>query len=196
MDAAPSKKQLTHDRIVDVAARTIRRAGFGGVGVAEVMKEAGLTHGGFYAHFESRDALLCEALERAGRDSTEIVAQGRASRQARGASPWRAFVEQYLSDQHLAGPEQGCPVAALLGEIPRQADAVAEAAAQRVRTLVAAVRAVLPRGTSAAVAGAVTGQLVGALQLARALGDNAEGRAVLAAARRALLAQHEGTTPP
>jgi TetR/AcrR family transcriptional repressor of nem operon len=191
MDAAPSKKQLTHERIVDAAARAIRRGGFAGVGVAEVMKEAGLTHGGFYAHFASREALLCEALERAGQDSAERVAQSRASRQARGASPLRTFVDQYLSEQHLAGREQGCPVAALVSEMPRQADAVSEAAARRVRTLVNAVRAVLPNGTSAATAGAVTGQLVGALQLARALGDNAEGRALLAAARRAVLAQHD-----
>jgi TetR/AcrR family transcriptional repressor of nem operon len=191
MDTAPGKKQLTHERIVDAAARAIRRAGFDGVGVAEVMKEAGLTHGGFYAHFASRDALICEALERAGQDGTERVAQGRASRQARGASPLRAFVEQYLSEQHLAAPEQGCPVAALAGEMPRQTGAVAQAAAQRVRSLVGAVREVLPRGTTPAQAGAVTAQLVGALQLARALGDNAEGRALLAAARRALLAQHD-----
>lgn len=191
MDTAPGKKQLTHERIVDAAARAIRRAGFDGVGVAEVMKEAGLTHGGFYAHFASRDALICEALERAGQDGTERVAQGRASRQARGASPLRAFVEQYLSEQHLAAPEQGCPVAALASEMPRQTGAVAQAAAQRVRSLVGAVREVLPRGTTPAQAGAVTAQLVGALQLARALGDNAEGRALLAAARRALLAQHD-----
>ena len=124
MDTAPGKKQLTHERIVDAAARAIRRAGFDGVGVAEVMKEAGLTHGGFYAHFASRDALICEALERAGQDGTERVAQGRASRQARGASPLRAFVEQYLSEQHLAAAEQGCPVAALASEMPRQTGAV------------------------------------------------------------------------
>jgi TetR/AcrR family transcriptional repressor of nem operon len=191
MDTAPGKKQLTHERIVDAAARAIRRAGFDGVGVAEVMREAGLTHGGFYAHFASRDALICEALERAGQDGTERVAQGRASRQARGASPLRAFVEQYLSEQHLAAAEQGCPVAALASEMPRQTGAVAQAAAQRVRSLVGAVREVLPRGTTPAQAGAVTAQLVGALQLARALGDNAEGRALLAAARRALLAQHD-----
>jgi TetR/AcrR family transcriptional regulator, transcriptional repressor for nem operon len=191
MDAAPSKKQLTHERIVDAAARAIRRAGFDGVGVAEVMKEAGLTHGGFYAHFASRDALICEALERAGQDGAARLAPGRATRQARGASPLRAFVEQYLSDQHLASPEQGCAVAALAGEMSRQSGAVAQAAAQRVRTLVSAVREVLPRGTTPAQAGAVAGQLVGAMQLARTLGDNAEGRALLAAARRAVLAQHD-----
>ena len=74
MDSKPGKKQLTHDRIVDTAARALRRDGFAGVGVAEVMKEAGLTHGGFYAHFASREALLREALERSGRDSAGRMA--------------------------------------------------------------------------------------------------------------------------
>jgi TetR/AcrR family transcriptional regulator, transcriptional repressor for nem operon len=68
--AAPAgRKQLSHERIVDTAARVLRESGFAGVGVADIMKRAGLTHGGFYAHFASRDALLAEALERAGEDS-------------------------------------------------------------------------------------------------------------------------------
>ena len=67
MSSAPTRKELSHERIVNVAARAIRRAGYRGVGVADIMKEAGLTHGGFYAHFSSRDALLVEAMQRAGR---------------------------------------------------------------------------------------------------------------------------------
>ena len=62
MDSQPSRKELSHERIVATAARAIRRGGFHGVGVADIMKEAGLTHGGFYAHFSSRNALLAEAL--------------------------------------------------------------------------------------------------------------------------------------
>ena len=69
MSTAPSRREVTHDRIVEVAARALRRHGFDGVGVADVMKQAGLTHGGFYAHFASREALLAEAVERAGRDT-------------------------------------------------------------------------------------------------------------------------------
>src|SRR5512138_1809783 len=63
---APSRKEVTHERIVDAAARAIRRSGYGGTGVADIMKEAGLTHGGFYAHFDSREAMLAEAADRAG----------------------------------------------------------------------------------------------------------------------------------
>lgn len=190
-----ARKQETHERIVDVAARTIRRQGYAGVGVADVMKNAGLTHGGFYAHFDSREALLVEALERAGRESGEALAHAVERRKAKGASAFRALVEAYLSNEHLAAIDTGCPVAALACDMPRQPDAVREASAQRVRGLVAAVQAALPRASRAA-AGVVAGTLVGTLQLARAIGDNADGRAILSAARKALIEQHDTPGTP
>jgi TetR/AcrR family transcriptional regulator, transcriptional repressor for nem operon len=191
MRTAPTRKDLSHERIVSVAARAIRRGGFHGVGVADIMKEAGLTHGGFYAHFRNRDALLAEALERAGHETAARLRDGVARRQARGSSPLRALVEAYLSDRHLAEIEAGCAVAALASEMPRQAEEVRDAAAERVRSLVAGVRRALPEGAPVGSAEAAASQMVGALQLARALGDNAEGRALLKAAREALLAQHD-----
>ena len=191
MDNPPSRKEISHERIVAAAARAIRRGGFQGVGVADIMKEAGLTHGGFYAHFSSRDALLAEALERAGQDTAARTRDDRATRQSRGASPLRALVEGYLSDRHLGDIETGCPVAALASEMPRQTPEVREAAAQRVRAMVAAVRRALPKDAPADSGPAIASQLVGALQLARALGDNTEGQALLKASRRALLAQFD-----
>ena len=185
-----SRKQETHERIVDVAARAIRRHGYAGVGVADVMKEAGLTHGGFYAHIDSRDALLVEALERAGRESGEAVTRALERRAAKGVSAFRALVEAYLGDEHLASLETGCPVAALACDMPRQSDAVREASAARVRRLVAGVQSALPHA-SRATASVVAGTLVGTLQLARAMGANAEGRAVLSAARKALIQQYD-----
>ena len=189
-----SRKQETHERIVDVAARAIRRHGYAGVGVADVMKEAGLTHGGFYAHFDSRDALLVEALERAGRESGEAVTRALERRAAKGASAFRALVEAYLADEHLASLEIGCPVAALACDTPRQSDAVREASAVRVRRLVAGVQSALPYA-SRATASVVAGTLVGTLQLARALGANADGRAVLSAARKSLIQQYDTASP-
>lgn len=191
MEIAPNRKALTHERILDTAARVIRRAGFQGVGVADIMKEAGLTHGGFYAHFASRDALLAEALAHAGRQSAERIAKGKATREARGASPFRALVEGYLSERHLSGTENGCAVAALASEMPRQSPDVRAAAAQRVRGLLELVKASLPNGVDVAQAPAIASQMVGALQLARTLGDNAEGKALLAANRSALLAHFD-----
>jgi TetR/AcrR family transcriptional regulator, transcriptional repressor for nem operon len=191
MDSPPSRKQLTHERIVETAARALRSTGFDGVGVADVMKQAGLTHGGFYAHFPSRDVLLAEALERAGQDSRDRMQRTIAAGEARGTSRFRALVEGYLSERHLKSPESGCPVAALASEMPRQPEAVRDAGAVRVKALLATVDAALPAGHPEGTAAAVAGQLVGALQLARALGDNAQGRRHLAAARRFLLDQFE-----
>jgi TetR/AcrR family transcriptional repressor of nem operon len=190
---ANTRKEETHERIVEAAARAIRRHGYAGLGVAEVMKDAGLTHGGFYAHFESRDALLVEALERAGRDSAESVTRAAAQRAAKGVSAFRTLVDSYLSERHLASMESGCPVAALGSDMPRQSEPVREASALRVRRLVERVNAALPDAHRSA-ASVVTGTLVGSLQLARALGDNAEGRALLSGARQALLQQYD--TPP
>jgi AcrR family transcriptional regulator len=184
-----SRKEETHERIVEAAARAIRRNGYAGVGVADVMKEAGLTHGGFYAHFDSRDALLVEALERAGRDSVAAVTRAAEKHAAKGFSAFRSFVETYLGDDQLASLECGCPVAALACDMPRQSPAVREASVLRVQRLVAGVRSTLP-ATSRAVASVIAGTLVGTLQLARALGNNAEGRAVLAAARKSLIQQY------
>ena len=187
----PSKRELTHERIVEVAARALRRNGYAGVGVADVMKEAGLTHGGFYAHFESRDAMLIEAVVRAGQDSTSGVADQIRARRARGESALRALVEVYLSDAHLAGTEQGCAVAALCSEMPRQTPELLAASAERVRALMQAVQQALPQQDGAkAKAQVITSTMVGALQMARVLGANAQGRALLAATRKSLLAQY------
>ena len=82
----PTRKELSHNRIVDAAARAVRRAGYRGVGVADIMKEAGLTHGGFYAHFESRDALLIEAMQRAGQDNLVSLSDGIERRLRQGGT--------------------------------------------------------------------------------------------------------------
>ncbi len=191
MELKPTRKELTHERIVETAARAIRRAGYDGVGVADIMKEAGLTHGGFYAHFPSRDALLVEAIDRAGRDSAIAIVRGTEKRKARGGSTFRAFVESYLSDTHLASQEVGCPVAALASEIPRQAPEVVEASVKRVHALVERVRQSIGAHAGDGAAMAVAGTLVGALQLGRALGNNPQGKALLAATRESLLAQYD-----
>ncbi|MBC5785772.1 TetR/AcrR family transcriptional regulator [Ramlibacter sp. USB13] len=187
MDPAPSRKQLTHDRILDAAARALRETGFHGVGVADIMKRAGLTHGGFYAHFPSRDALIVEALQRAGEDSQGRLQRSMAAGEARAGSRFRALVESYLSETHLKAADRGCPVAALLSDVPRQSDAVRAAAGDRIASLIARVAAALGPDAPPDAAAIVASQMVGALQIARALGDNALGRRHLASNRRFLL---------
>ena len=189
MSNAISRKELTHDRILDVAARAIRRGGYGGVGLATIMKEAGLTHGGFYAHFASRDALLAEATQRAGRDTGTVLVERMRLAQAQGMSPFSALVHTYLDDVHLDNVEGGCAVAALAGEIPRQAEEVASAARSRVLGLVELVRRSLPTGVDPAQAQVIAATMVGTLQLARTLAGE-DGRAWLANSRATLIRQY------
>lgn len=183
---AGSNREATHARIVGVAAKAIRRDGYTGTGVAAVMKEAGLTHGGFYAHFGSRDDLLIEALQLAGKESRAIVAEAVEAGRASGRSPFRTLVETYLDDRQLSHLEIGCPVAALGSDMPRQSAAVRKASAKGVQQLIEAVRATLPAGAKES-AGSVASALVGSLQLGRALGNTADGRAHLASARQHLI---------
>lgn len=187
---ALSRKEVTHDRILDVASRAIRRTGYDGVGVASLMQEAGLTHGGFYAHFPSRKALLAEATQRAGRDTATMLAERLRECQARGMSAFSALVDTYLGDSHLANAEGGCVVAALASEIPRQDDEIVNAARARVLGLVELVRRSLPPGTEPGQAEVVAATMVGALQLARALHGKA-GKALLANTRATLIHQYE-----
>src|SRR6476620_6541503 len=123
-----SKKEETRERILRAAARAIRKHGYEGVGVAEVMKDAGLTHGGFYAHFESRDALLAAAADQAAAETIEHLT--RAIGAAKPGQELMALVDTYLSDGHVAAPEQGCVVAAAGSDIPRQRADVHRAASR------------------------------------------------------------------
>lgn len=193
-NSSSSRYDATHDRILEVASRALRRQGYAGVGVADVMKQAGLTHGGFYAHFPSRDALLVEAMGRAGADSAAVMSERIAAR-AKGVSELRAIVEHYLSDTHLASAEHGCAVAALASEMPRQSESVAAASCARIRALVGRVEHALPAG-SATDAFQIVAAMVGSLQLARALGNPAQGRAMLAATRADLLARFDRPAEP
>ncbi len=181
----PSRRDHSHERIVETAARALRREGFDGVGVADIMKEAGLTHGGFYAHFASRDALLVEALERASEESARNIA--RVAR-AQGSSAFQQLVTAYLSEDHVKSVESGCPVAALVSEMPRQAAEVRKAASRSVRDLVAAVQSTAELDASEAAV--IASQLIGAIQLARALSP-ADGKALLTSVRRQLLTQYD-----
>jgi TetR/AcrR family transcriptional regulator, transcriptional repressor for nem operon len=132
--ASRQQKQATHDRIVEVASRAIRRSGYGGTGVADIMKSAGLTHGGFYVHFASRDAMLAEAADRAGADA--IATSARIAAAAPPKQGLQAMLQAYLSKEHVEGVERGCPIAALGSEMPRQAPEVRRAATRRIKEVI------------------------------------------------------------
>jgi AcrR family transcriptional regulator len=169
---APSRKEATHNRIVGAAARAIRRSGYGGTGVANIMKEVGLTHGGFYAHFASREAMLAEAADQAGAESVATLTRVAAAAPPQEAL--RSLIEAYLSKEHVADAETGCPVAALGSEMPRQAPKVRRAATRRIKELVDVVARHSPeQGEPGAYGNALVtvATMVGALVLARAVDD-------------------------
>jgi TetR/AcrR family transcriptional regulator, transcriptional repressor for nem operon len=185
------RKAISHGRIIEAASRDLRRAGFERVNVAAVMKAAGLTHGGFYAHFDSRDALLSEAMVRASEDAAESIKTRIKSLEDVGISPFRAFVEAYLSAAHVDNCESGCPVAALCGEMPLQAAEVVDTSRHAIGNLRRLVMQFLPRDLPRDSAWSVASMLVGAVQLARALGDTSQARAVIAAAKRDLIERYD-----
>jgi len=169
---AARRKDVTHDRIVDAAARAIRRSGYAGTGVADIMKDAGLTHGGFYAHFASREAMLAEAADRAGAEGVAAVARVAAAAPPRKAL--RALLRAYLSKTHVEGVETGCAVAALGSEMPRQAPEVRRAATRRIKEMIDLVARQSPEWGQPGAhqhALATVATMVGALVLARAVDD-------------------------
>ena len=166
-------KEVTHDRIVDAASRAIRRSGYHGTGVADIMKAAGLTHGGFYAHFPSRDAMLAEAADRAGGDAVVLMERVAAAAPPQQALP--AMMQAYLSDEHVKSIETGCATAALGSEMPRQAPEVRRAATRRIKEMIDLVARHSsdwgqPGAHEQALAAVST--MVGALVLARAVDDD------------------------
>ena len=167
-------KEASHERIVDAAARAIRRSGYDGTGVADIMKEAGLTHGAFYAHFESREAMLVEAVDRAGAQANAVASSVIASVPPEEAL--QAMMQVYLSKEHIAGIESGCPISALGSEMPRQSDEVRRAATLRIKEMIDLVARQFPDwGQPAAHERALVtvSTMVDTLILARAVNDSA-----------------------
>jgi TetR/AcrR family transcriptional repressor of nem operon len=169
---ASRRKEVTHERIVETAARAIRRSGYDGTSVADIMKEAGLTHGGFYAHFKSREAMLAEAADRAGVETLAYL--GRIAASVPPERALQAMTEAYLSEAHFEGVETGCGAAALVSEMPRQDPEVRHAATRRVKELIDLVARQSPDwGQPGAHENALVtvATMVGALALARAVSD-------------------------
>lgn len=167
-----SAKEASHERIVEAASRAIRRSGYDGTGVADIMKEAGLTHGAFYAHFESREAMLAEAADRAG--AAVNAAASRLLATVPSEDALRTMIEAYLSKAHVDGIETGCPVSALGSEMPRQSPEVRRAATLRIKEMIDLVARQMPDwGQPAAHERALVtaATMVGALVLARAVDE-------------------------
>ena len=182
-NARTAAKEASHDRIVSVAARAIRRSGYDGTGVADIMKEAGLTHGAFYAHFPSREAMLAEAANRACAESAALATDVVASVPPEQALA--SMLRTYLSREHLQQVESGCPLAALGSETPRQAPEVRRATTRHIKEMIDLVARQSPEWgqPSAHERALVTvATMVGTLLLARAVDEPALSNSLCEAA--------------
>ena len=188
-----SKAQAAENRegIVEAAARLYREKGLDGVGVAEITRDAGLTHGGLYRHFESKDALAREACLRAF-EWTITPLDGCEPREAEGApeTRLRALVHGYLSVNHRDHPGEGCPAAALAADAARAGPEMSKVFAQGVERNIQRFMSVLPGndGAKRVRTIATLSSMVGALVLARATaaGNPALSEEILAALREQL----------
>ncbi len=168
-------KAANRERILGAAAAQIRAEGLDSVSVAGLMGSVGLTHGGFYGHFGSRDELLVAALTRALHDAAATAAD---------ASDFEALVRSYLSRKHRNAPDTGCAIAALAGEVGREDETLCAPMAAHIERFVERVARLRGDRDDAAL---VVSALVGALALSRVLGQGSRSDAFLHAVRRALM---------
>jgi TetR/AcrR family transcriptional regulator, transcriptional repressor for nem operon len=188
MRVSREQAALNRDRIIDAAGALFRAKGFGGVGVADIMKAADLTHGGFYGHFASKDDLVAQASKRAmARAATNwerVVADA-------SDTPFAALLKHYLSERHRDEPGKGCVFAALAADASRSGKVVRSAFAEGLEPLLDILTDAIPDRSKAArrrKAVAAMAALVGALGLARATEGTPLSDEILDAARRELLA--------
>ena len=160
MRVSREQAKANRQRVVETAARLFRERGFDGIGLADLMKEAGLTHGGFYRQFPSKDALLMEAMTRAFSQSADQLASRSADQR----------IAAYLSKAHRRNPGSGCAIAALGADVARAEAETQAAFAVGVERLLACVGGDDAAGGGAARAEAIRtlAALVGALVIARA----------------------------
>ena len=189
MRHSKAEKAKTHDRIVAIAAKRFRENGLDGVGIADLMKEAGLTVGGFYKHFKSRDELVAEAVGSAlGTWQRQVAAA------ASGGPPvtYGSLVSEYLSEAHRKHPGTGCAVAALSGDISRSDKQTRALVTGNIRDniqlLEDLIRHAGPKSKSSARSQAVLTYcaLVGAVGVARAVSDERLSREILKTVARLL----------
>jgi TetR/AcrR family transcriptional regulator, transcriptional repressor for nem operon len=188
MGHSKADKAESHDRIVRMAAARFRETGIDGVGVADLMKDAGLTHGGFYRHFASRDALVAEAIECALREGAQAVdAVANIKR-----SPLAALVDAYLSTAHRDDLAASCAVTSLAADVARSNDRARSAYTRQVQAYLALLAKLIAgdkQRSRRMKAIAALSTLVGAVSMARAVSDEKLSREILKSAAAELKAR-------
>lgn len=179
-----AEKARSRERILDAAALQLRELGLAGISIGELMKSARLTHGGFYGHFESRDDLIAQALDRALADG-DASAINAAS--AKGPRTLKSFLNAYLSKAHRDHPASGCAVAALAGDVARADSRTREIMTAYLESSFDSIAALIEDEDAAEFAISVMCTIVGAMTLSRVMREEAASKKILLAARRSIL---------
>jgi TetR/AcrR family transcriptional repressor of nem operon len=181
---SPDHKEKTRARVMELAAARIRADGLAGLGVAGIMAEAGLTHGGFYAHFPSREALLAAAVDRLFDIAVETIDRFEAKY---GPEALDRYVDFYLSPRHRDDRDAGCPIPALSGEMRNAPPAAKVAFDAGLERLCVRLGALMPDGGRKAALGLLS-EMAGVLAVARIVVDPRRSNEMLSTARKAVLA--------
>jgi TetR/AcrR family transcriptional repressor of nem operon len=184
-------KAETRRRVVEAAARRFRKNGIEATGVVDLMADAGLTHGGFYAHFASKESLVREAVIAASEQSQRHFQEQIEAARAAGQEPLERIVRLYLTILHRDRPDRGCSIAALGAEIARHPRRTREAFTEGLERTLAVLQNALPEPTRPDArerAFGVFSTLIGALQLSRTFTDPKLSQQALDSGIRAALA--------
>lgn len=176
-------KAKTHQRIIEEAALRFRRDGVGATGLQPLMKALGLTHGGFYAHFKSKDELVETALQHAAQEQDKTIAL-----MTQGETPLQSLIKGYLSTQHRNNPGAGCPLPTMSAELGQRGEA-SEATDSLVRNLQGLIEKYLPGEDVSDESVLMLSAMVGALLLSRSVKDPQLADRLLKTTRAQLLAK-------
>nr|WP_298147392.1 TetR/AcrR family transcriptional regulator [uncultured Pseudomonas sp.] len=188
MRYAEDHKAQTRQRIIDEAARLFRRDGVGATGLQPLMKSLGLTHGGFYAHFKSKDELVETALRQSADTLTAVTTKMTDSDQ-----PLAGLIRGYLSTSHRANPGEGCPLPTISAELG-QRGAPSPTTDDLVRSRLSTIQACLNSEHADEQSVLILSAMVGALLLSRSVSDPELSDRLLKTTRRLLIEQNTGET--
>ncbi|MFT4112615.1 TetR/AcrR family transcriptional regulator [Silvibacterium sp.] len=189
MRRSRAEKAVTHSKILSVAAKRFRERGLQGIGVADVMKDAGTSVGNFYKHFDSRDDLVMEALAESFKDLDTLEET---------VESLSAYMAEFMSDRHRDAPATGCPITAFAGEMAQASDGVRAVYTQRVKRTLGYYADHLKGGDAGARHARAILMLsagIGALSLSRAVNDKALSREILTVLRKELTGLAERPLP-
>lgn len=196
MKVSKETVEQNRERVIDTAARLFRERGIDGIGVVDLMKAAGLTHGGFYRQFKSKDDLVVQAVKRAYDDMSEDLTR----RIAASDDPLQTLVRHYVSDYHRDEPGQGCSLAALAADAARHDDPVLrEFFGNIVSNYIALLTALVPGEDPAAkrsAAIAALAEMIGSVVLSRVVPDPALSGEIIETVSNDLVMRHATSTSP